>query len=221
MRATLPALGAAAALAAASLWTPLPRAWVDVPAADASADPRAPSAIAPPSGIVPSVAAGYVQFGAAAGPTGAAPSAAVSAPPPKPGPPVLVGLIGAGQRRIAYILAGGQTTRAALGDRVGAWRVAAIGAHGTTLRSGGRTLTLALYGPRVAPSPPPAVVAAPAATTSAAASPAAPPRSHALEPASAPRASARAPGGPKYWVGPAGSAPPGYVVLKPGEIPPS
>ncbi|HVN02365.1 MAG TPA: hypothetical protein VMT68_19355 [Caulobacteraceae bacterium] len=217
------ALGAAVLAGAAIFWAPLPRRWFDAPAAEAPAPPQRPLAGAtPPTGVSASAATAYVQFAVAAGPAGGGSATA----PAKPGPPVLVGLSQARGRRVAYVLADGQTTRAAVGEWIGPWRVVAIGAHAATLRDGGKTMTLALYGPRAAPPAPalaaavsPAPSAIAAAPTAAAVPPPTPvtPRLRALEPASAPR---RSQAGPRYWVGPADKAPPGYIVLKPGEPPP-
>ncbi|HEX3917547.1 MAG TPA: hypothetical protein VHW60_09440, partial [Caulobacteraceae bacterium] len=149
-------------------------------------------------------------------------------PRPPPAPPVLVGLT-EGERRYAYVLNDGQTTRAGLWDKVGKWRVTAIGPQGVTLTAGSQTLRLTFYGPRPEPPPLPTVTAdatpppAQASPTAAPATPAPPPRPRGLEPASAPTPSPHGPGGhrPRYWVGPADLAPPGYVVLKPGELPPA
>jgi hypothetical protein len=218
MRLALISPAVAAALAAAIVWAPLPHRLIgaddDVAAPVA---PRASDALIEPDAITPSRAATYVRFGAPAPDAAAAP-----APPPKPAPPALVGLIGSGPRRIAYVLIGGQTVRAGLWDRVGPWRLTAIGPRGVTLSAGRRSLALALFGPRPQPPPPPppassaeaSIDAAPAATPT----PVAPPV-HGLEPASAPPP--RAAGGrPRYWAGPPGSAPPGYIPLKPGQAPP-
>ena len=81
---------------------------------------------------------------------------------------MLVGFAGVGRLRTAYIMDAGQPVRARLGDKVGAWRVAAMEPHGVTLRSGGKSMALAFYGPRAAPPP-----ATPLDTALAAASPAA------------------------------------------------
>ncbi len=213
MRPLIPALGAAVLVAAAIVWAPLPGGRdADPVAGDLAGGDQAD----PPARITASPAAAYIQF-APAQATGAAAAA------PKPGPPVLVGLGGAGRMRTAYIMANGAAVRARVGDKIGAWRLAAIGPHSVTLRSGGKAMSLAFYGPRAEP-PPPAVqpdeaAAQPAASSAAAPAPAAPPPvSHAPEPASAPPP--RATGGRRYWVGPPGSAPPGYIVLKPGQLPP-
>jgi hypothetical protein len=217
MRLALISPAVAAALAAAIVWAPLPHRLIGgdgdfaVPAA-----PRSSDTLVEPSAIMPSHAATYVRFGPDA------PDAAAGPPPPKPAPPALVGLIGSGPRRIAYVLIGGQSVRAGLWDRVGPWRLTAIGPRGVTLSAGRRSLTLALFGPRPQPPPPPpaATVDASADASPAAAPPApAAPRVHGLEPASAPPP--RAAGSrTRYWVGPSGSAPPGYIVLKPGQAPP-
>ncbi len=216
MRLALTSPAVAAALAAAIIWAPLPHRLIggggDVAA---PAAPPASDALVEPGAITPSHAATYVRFGLEA------PDAAASRPPPKPAPPALVGLIGSGPRRIAYVLIGGQTVRAGLWDKVGPWRLTGIGPRGVTLSAGRRSLVLALFGPRPQPPPPPAPASAEAsadAPPAAAPTPAAP-RVHGLEPASAP--SPRAAGGrARYWAGPPGSAPPGYIVLKPGQTPP-
>jgi len=215
MRASVISLGAAAVLGAVILWAPAPRASAD--AGDAAGPVRA-AAFAPltaPGAVAPSHAASFIRF---------APELVDTAAAPKPVPPVLVGLIGSGPRRIAYVLLGAETVRAGLWDRVGSWRLTAIGPHGVTLSAGRKSLALALYGPR--PQPPPAALAtvSPADTSAVAApppTPLAPPmRSHALEPASAPQPRLQGGNRPRYWIGPPGSAPPGYTVLKPGETPP-
>ena len=205
MRPLLPALGASLLVAAAIIWTPLP--------GHPDADPIAGAApIATPRAIAASPAAAFVQFAPLVAASGAG-------GPAKPEPPVLVGFAGVGRLRTAYIMDAGQPVRARLGDKVGAWRLAAMGPHGVTLRCGGKALALAFYGPRAAPPPP----ATPLDATLAAAAPAPPPpppQPHALEPASAPPPRHAPHGGPRYWAGPPGSAPPGYIVLKPGELPP-
>lgn len=210
MRPLIPALGAAVLVAAAIVWAPLPGGQEADPAAG---DP-VNDAADPPARITASPAAAYIQF-APVTTIGAASAA------PKPGPPVLVGLGGAGRMRTAYIMEGGSPVRAHVGDKVGGWRLAAIGLHNVTLRSGGKSMSLAFYGPRQEPAPvaqPDEAVAPAAAPAAAPAPPAPPPVSHAPEPASAPPP--RSTGGRRYWVGPPGSAPPGYIVLKPGEAPP-
>ena len=113
MRLALISPAVAAALAAAIVWAPLPHRLIGgdgdfaVPAA-----PRSSDTLVEPSAIMPSHAATYVRFGPDA------PDAAAGPPPPKPAPPALVGLIGSGPRRIAYVLIGGQTVRAGLWDKV-------------------------------------------------------------------------------------------------------
>jgi hypothetical protein len=216
MRLALISPAVAAALAAAIVWTPLPHRLIggdeDLPAA---ATPRSSDAVVEPVAVAPSHAATYVRFAPDV------PDATAAPPPPKPAPPALVGLIGSGPRRIAYVLIGGQTVRAGLWDKVGPWRLTAIGPRGVTLSAGRRSLALALFGPRPQPPPPPPAANAEASADPAAAAPPTPaaPPVHELEPASAPRP--HAPGGrPRYWAGPPGSAPPGYVVLKPGQAPP-
>ena len=218
MRLALISPAVAAALAAAIIWAPLPHGLVG--GGDEAPDvtpPHSPDALVDPSAITPSQAATFVRFGLE---TADAPGV-TAAPPPKPAPPALVGLIGSGPRRIAYVLIAGQTVRAGLWDKVGPWRLTAIGPRGVTLSAGRKALVLALYGPRPQPPPPPLTASAGApndAPLAAAPSPAAPPV-HALEPASAPPP--RAAGSrTRYWVGPSGSAPPGYIVLKPGQAPP-
>jgi hypothetical protein len=218
MRLALPALGAAILVGAAIVWTPLPATWVDGASADLASAAPAPTAIISPAAVAVRAGLAAITLAPDADPT----TLAGNAPIAEPGPPVLVGLIGAGARRIAYVMAGNQTVRAAVGDKVGAWRLASIGAHEVTLRAGGKSLALALYGPR--PQPPPVIAAAPDAPTpvapSTAPAPAAIPRMHALEPASAPPPRAQAAGPhPKYWVGPAASMPPGYVLWKPEMAP--
>jgi hypothetical protein len=219
MRATLVSLGAATVLAAVVAWAPLPGA----SASDAPGDapPSAPAVVVAPQSIRASAASAYIGFAPQQAPL-LAPGATLAPPKPKPGPPILVGLIGGGPRRIAYVEQDGHTTRAGLWDTVGKWRVTGIGPHGITLSAGRQSLALALYGPHPAP-PTPTLASnenapAPSAPTPVAA---AAPTVHALEPASAPSAP-RAPrgGGARYWSGPPGSAPPGFIVLKPGELPP-
>ena len=197
MRATVISLALSALLGAVILWAPAPRAFttdgdaVIPPHAAPSPPPTAPSAIAP------SHAASFIRF---------APEVVDAAAAPKPVPPVLVGLIGSGPRRIAYVLLGAETVRAGLWDKVGSWRLTAIGPHGVTLSAGRKSLALALYGPR--PQPPPAAPAAasPADTSAPPApppvSPVPPMRSHALEPASAPQPRAQGGARPRYWVVP-------------------
>jgi hypothetical protein len=209
MRPLLPALGASVLLAAAIVWTPLP--------GHQDADPvaRVAAPMATPRAIAASPAAAFVQFAPVVASSGAD-------GPAKPEPPVLVGFAGVGRQRTAYIMDAGQPVRARLGDKVGAWRLAEMGPHGVTLRSGGKSLALAFYGPRAAPPPPATPLDAALAAAPAAAAPAPPPppvQPHALEPASAPIPHAPH-SGARYWAGPPGSAPPGYIVLKPGELPP-
>jgi hypothetical protein len=220
MRLALISPAVAAALAAAIFWTPLPHglAGGDDDAAVSAPGRSAGETAVDPAAITPSHAATFVRFGAETVGGGA-----IAVPPPKPAPPALVGLIGSGPRRIAYVLIAGQTVRAGLWDKVGRWRLTAIGPRGVTLSAGRRSLALALYGPRPQPLTPP-IPAASAEPADNAPPPAAPaptaPRVHALEPASAP--APRAVGShERYWSGPPGSAPPGYIVLKPGQLPPS
>jgi hypothetical protein len=211
VRALLISFGAATALGAAIAWAPLPASLFqgDGAALPKLARPPSPMAVAP---VAASRAAGLVQFG---------PDQSQSAQP-KPGPPILVGVIGSGPRRIAYVMFAGQTTRAGLWDKVGPWRVTGIGPRGVTLQGGGKKLTLGFYGPR--PTPPAPLLAAdvdaPAGSPPPPAPASPPPPMHALEPASAPRPQASAGKHPRYWAGPPGSAPPGYIQLKPGELPP-
>lgn len=220
MRPLLPALAVSVLVAAAIAWTPLPGQ--DDPA-DPPADPAAPVAAGPQGALTPSPAIAYVKFA----PLAAAGADAATGAAPKPGPPVLVGLVGAGRARTAYIMDAGSPVRARVGDKVGKWRLAAIGPHNVTLRAGGKSMQLAFYGPREAPPPsaapdiaPALSGAPPAAAAAAAPAPAPPPvQPHALEPASAPATHGRA-GGRHYWVGPPGTAPPGYIQLKPGQAPP-
>ncbi|HWF77472.1 MAG TPA: hypothetical protein VN694_09875 [Caulobacteraceae bacterium] len=118
----------------------------------------------------------------------------------------------------------GSPVFARVGDKVGKWRLAAIGPHSVTLRAAGKSMQLAFYGPREEPPPPPvaseAAAPAPAPPAAAPSAPVPPPvQSHAPEPASAPAPRGRG-GGKRYWVGPPGTAPPGYVVLLPGQAPP-
>jgi hypothetical protein len=209
MRPLIPALAASALVAAAIVWTPLP-GQDDPP--DPPADPAAAPAAGPQRALTPSPAIAYVRFAPLAAGADAAAGAA-----PKPGPPVLVGLAGAGRARTAYIMDAGAPVRARLGDKVGKWRLAAIGPHSVTLRAGGKSMQLAFYGPREAPPPP---AASETSAVPAAAPPPAPPpvQPRALEPASAPAPRGRA--GARYWVGPPGTAPPGYIQLKPGQTPP-
>jgi hypothetical protein len=209
MRPLLPALGASVLVAAAIVWTPLPGR------DDADPVARVAVPVAATRAIAASPAAALVQFAPVVAASGAGGSA-------KPEPPVLVGFAGVGRLRTAYIMDAGQPVRARLGDKVGAWRVAAMGPHGVTLRSGGKSMALAFYGPRAAPPPATPLDTALAAASPAAVAPGPPPppvQPHALEPASAPIPHAPR-GGPRYWAGPPGSAPPGYIVLKPGELPP-
>jgi hypothetical protein len=214
MRATVISLGVAALLGAVILWAPAPRASAD----DGEAAGPVRAAFPPltaPGAVAPSHAASFIRF---------APDVVDTAAAPKPAPPVLVGLIGSGPRRIAYVLLGAETVRAGLWDKVGSWRLTAIGPHGVTLSAGRKSLALALYGPRPQPPAPPA--ASPADAMAAPAPPppaplASPMHSHALEPASAPQPRSQVGNRPRYLVGPPGSAPPGYTVLKPGEAPPN
>lgn len=221
MRTALISLGAAATLAAAVAWAPLPRGWTGDGDEGAAPPPpplhRPAAALIAPSDVTASRAATFIQFAPEAAGGGAA---SAQAPP---APPALVGMIGSGPRRIAYVLIGGQAVRAGLWDKVGPWRLTAIGPRGVTLSVGRRSLALAFYGPRPQPQPPPP---APAAGADAPSNPAAvapppspPPPIHALEPASAPLP-ATLRHRPRYWVGPPGSAPPGSIVLKPGQTPP-
>jgi hypothetical protein len=218
MRPLIPALAGSALVAAVIVWAPLP-------GQDDPPDPAAAAvAVAGAQGVVtPSPAIAYVKFAPLAGGGDAAGAAGAAT---KPGPPVLVGLAGAGRDRAAYIMDDGSAVRARVGDKFGKWRLAAIGPHSVTLRSAGKSMQLAFYGPREAP--PPAVApdalapaaAPPAAAPAAAPAPAPTPvQPHALEPASARVPRGRA-GGHRYWVGPPGTAPPGYIQLKPGEAPP-
>jgi hypothetical protein len=213
VRATIPALGAAVVIAAAVAWWPLP------PADDADATPAAApatAAVVDAAGVSASPATAYVGFAA----EDAAPAGATA--PPKPGPPVLVGLIGDGGQRVAYILEDGQTARGRLGDKVGRWRLTGIGPRSVTLTAGRKSLALALYGPRPQPPPPPQLSPLTDGQPAAAPPPGPPaPSPHALEPASAPEPRAASGPHPRYWVGPPGSAPPGFIILKPGERPPN
>ena len=216
MKAMALSLGAAVALGAAIVWAPAPRALTGEEQTAGSFRPAASASPVAPADIAPSHAASFVRFG---------PDAVDATAAPRPAPPALVGLIGSGPRRIAYVLIGGQTVRAGLWDKVGPWRLTAIGPRGVTLSAGRKSLALGFYGPRPEPTPPQLASSQDAATSAspqpvaATPSPAAPPI-HALEPASAPQP--RASGGrrPLYWAGPPGSAPPGYILLKPGETPP-
>ena len=221
MRPLIPALGASVLVAAAIAWSPLPgsdAAGSGDPAP--AADPAKPAADPPAAAPAAAPAMADVRFAPDAGLTAAAAAA------PKPLPPQLVGLAGAGPARTAYIIADGAPVRAHVGDKIGRWRLASIGPNSITLRAGRKTMSLAFFGPR--PLPPPPVVAlepgAPASGLQAAAQPRAPPpvREHALEPASAPAevAAPRAGPHPCYWVGSAASAPKGCIALKPGQMPP-
>lgn len=220
MRLALISPAVAAAVAAAIVWSPLPRRLVG--GDDDTAAPRrppAPAAVVGPAAITPSHAATFVRFA----PEMADAAGSAAAPPPKPAPPALVGLIGSGPRRIAYVMIAGETVRAGLWDRVGPYRLTAIGPRGVTLSAGRKSLSLAFFGPR--PQPPAPSAASAAADVDAQGgpppppSPPAAPHVHALEPASAPPP--RAAGGhARYWAGPPGSAPPGYILLKPGQTPP-
>ncbi|HWF77289.1 MAG TPA: hypothetical protein VN694_08945 [Caulobacteraceae bacterium] len=219
MRPLIPALAVSVLAAAAIVWAPLPG---HQDPADPAADPAPASAAAPQGAATPSPAIALVTFAPLAPAGGDAAGA-----PPKPGPPVLVGLAGAGRARTAYIMDAGSPVRARVGDKVGKWRLAAIGPHSVTLRAAGKSMQLAFYGPREEPPTPAAApeVAAPAPAAPAAAppptpAPAPPPvQSHAPELASAPAPRGHG-SGRRYWVGPPGSAPPGYVVLQPGQAPP-
>jgi 2-oxoglutarate dehydrogenase E2 component (dihydrolipoamide succinyltransferase) len=219
MRPLLPALAGAVLVAAATVWTPLPGPQ-DAAGADPAADPApAPGAARPQAAVTASPALAFVKFAPFAAGGAAAAGAA-----PRPGPPQLVGLAGAGRARTAYIMDAGEPLRARVGDKVGEWRLAAIGPHSVTLRAGGKSLQLAFYGPRSEPAPPAAPdAAAPPAAAPPAAAPApvapAPLQSHAPEPASAPAPRGHG-GGKRYWVGAPGSAPPGFTVLPPGQLPP-
>jgi hypothetical protein len=213
VRALAISLAASAALGAAILWAPLPAAVFGPEAPVAPVRPMA-TAPAPAGTIQPSRAAALIQFAPP-------PEAAAAA---KPDPPVLVGVVGSGPRRIAYVTYGGQTVRAGLWDKVGPWRVTAIGPHGATLAGGGKRMALAFFGPHPLPAPPPAAGPSPDDEGGPPPAPPTPPPTarasapvmHTPEPASAPHP----PGGRRYWVGPPGSAPPGYIVLKPGQAPP-
>jgi hypothetical protein len=175
--------------------------------------------------VTATAAAAYVQFRPET-PADAANGVLTAAAPPKPSPPVLVGLAQSGPRRVAYVLEAGQTSRAAVGDKVGNWRLTSIGAHDAVLRDGRKVLTLALYRPRPQPPAPETAAPAPGFTpTTPSATPVLPaalpsPRIHAPEPASAPPVRASSAPRGRYWVGPADRAPQGYVVLRPGEAPP-
>jgi hypothetical protein len=218
MRPLIPALAVSVLAAAAIVWTPLPSR--NQAAGDPPADPGAAPA-GPQAAVAPSPAVAYVKFAPLA------PGGDAAGAPPKPGPPVLVGLAGAGRGRTAYIMDAGQPVRARVGDKVGKWRLAAIGPHSVTLRAAGKSMQLPFYGPRA--EPPPAAAPEAAATAQVDSPPAAPPaaapvppppvQTHAPEPASAPSPHGRG-GSPRYWVGPPGSAPPGYILLKPGQAPP-
>ena len=213
MRATVISFGAATALGAAIVWTPLPAGLFR---ADDAATPRpahalSTSAVAT-SDVTASRAAAMVQF---------APDTILASAAPKPGPPILVGLIGSGPRGIAYVIYAGQTARAGLWDKVGPWRVTGIGPRGVTLHDGGKSLALSFYGPRPAPPPPQFAASADGSAAPPPAPSGAPPSVHAMEPASAPAPQAPAGKHPRYWVGPPGSAPPGFIQLRPGERPPS
>jgi hypothetical protein len=212
-------LGAAAALAAAIIWAPAP--WLDGDApADGGPAPM-PAALTPPQSVRASAAAAQIQFAAATQLVDPSQTAAAPPPKPAPGPPILVGLTDGAPRRFAYVLDDGQTTRAGLWDKVGKWRVTAIGPHGITLSAGRQSLQLALYGPHPAPPPPAAAEDPSLPPQVAVAVPAqSPPRLRALEPASAPSPHLTGGHRPHYWVGPANQAPPGYVVLQPGQSPP-
>jgi hypothetical protein len=221
-------LGVALALAAAIVWAPAPGGWLEDDPPVGAAGAPAPPAVTSPQSVQASVAAAQVQFALAAATPDATQAAAGLAPPkPAPGPPILVGLTDGSPRRFAYVLNDSQTVRAGLWDKVGKWRVTAIGPHGITLSAGRQSLELALYGPRPTPPPAAAVDAALPAPTApsapaqtAAALPPAAPRPHALEPASAPSPGAGEGRHAHYWVGPPDHAPPGYLVLKPGQAPP-
>ena len=217
MRPLIPALAVSALVAAAIVWTPLPGP--SDPAGDPPTGPGAAPTVGPQAAVIPSRAVAFVKFA----PLAATGDAAAAAGAPKPGPPVLVGLAGAGRARTAYLMDAGSPVRARVGDKVGKWRLAAIGPHSVTLRGPGKAMQLAFYGPREAPPIPVAPEAPPSAAappTAAAAAPPPPPpiQPHALEPASAPAPRGRS--GAKYWAGPPGSAPPGYILLKPGQAPP-
>jgi hypothetical protein len=214
MRTILLSLGAATALGAAIVWTPLP-ASLSPHGGDASSSKamRPPAlTMAAPGDIAASHAASLLQFG---------PDANLAAATPRPGPPILVGLIRSGPRRIAYVMYAGQTARAGLWDKVGPWRVTGIGPHGVTLQGGGRPLALTFYAPRPAPPPPQLAANEDESAGTPPAAAAAPPPMHALEPASAPQPPPSGGKHARYWAGPPGSAPPGYIVLKPGERPPT
>ncbi len=183
MRPLIPALAASVLVAAAVVWTPLPG-----PSDPAGDPPAGPGAVGPQAAVVPSRAVAFVKFAPLAATGDSAAGAA-----PKPGPPVLVGLAGAGRARTAYIMDAGSPVRARVGDKIGKWRLTSIGPHSITLRGPGKSMQLAFYGPREAPRPvaapeaPPTAAAAskPAAAPTAAAAPPPPPpvQPRALEPA--------------------------------------
>src|SRR5262249_14448153 len=140
MRPLIPALAGSSLIAAAIVWAPLPGP------SDPAGDPPADVAAAPAAALgalTPSAAIANVKFA----PLATAGGEAAGGAAPKPGPPVLVGLAGAGRARTAYIMDAGAAVRARIGDKVGPWRLAAIGPHGVTLRDAGKSLQLALYGP--------------------------------------------------------------------------
>ena len=122
MRVIAISLGAAAVLGAAILWSPLPPGLLGAQASAPPSRPAAAAALAQPGAIRPSRAAGFVAF---------APEAAGASA--NPGTPVLAGVVGSAPRRVAYLLVAGRTVRAGLWDKVGPWRVTAIGARGVRL----------------------------------------------------------------------------------------
>jgi hypothetical protein len=173
-----------------------------------------PPAAAPITAVTASPAAQAIAF---------APQSAADLPattPPIPvAPPALVGVT-MRPRPIAYVMMAGRPWRAGLGDKVASWRVVAIGEKSVRLRRGGRTLSLSLYGPRPAPPPPPRLTIAPAETQPVeAATPAPPAQAAAASPTHVhmPPPPANA---PRYWVGPPGSAPPGFTPLPASALPP-
>ena len=212
MRTMALSLGGATVLGAAIIWAPLPSSFFG--AGEPPGSPRRIAAVAviAPSQIQPSRAASLLSF--------ASDSAGGAVAAQKPAPPVLVGVVGSASRRIAYVLYAGQTARAGLWDKVGPWRVTAIGPRGVTLGGGRRPIALAFYGPRPQPPPAPLATADGAGSAEPPPAPSPPVVAHALEPASAPPPGPSPSGRRRYWSGPPGSAPPGFIQLKPGEIPP-
>jgi hypothetical protein len=207
MKAPAIMLGVAAVASAAILLWPRadPTDLTPQPANRPTMSPGpAPVAGAPASPALQAIA--FAPQGAAGAPA--------AAPPPAPvQPPALVGVT-LRPRPIAYVTMAGRAWRAGLGDEVGGWRVAAIGEKSVRLRRGGRTLALSLYGPRPAPPPPPRQPATPVEAQSAAS---VPNTTAASVHAHMPPAPADA---PRYWVGPPGSAPPGYTPLPASALPP-